>query len=518
MPLNLKSIYQKMEGKRKLFLQYADETARMFAPDLAPRGHNKAIDEILERPYTSRGIKAVRRLRSFLVKIMMPPGVRWHEIGIGPRDWTILSRIVRGDIDVLMSLASRFELRTQDTLDSIRVRGHRERISPAIRRNLVEGSTACANLPSGLRFYPLRSHVVEREDGQVRIMLCMDQREPDPREEESSTRNTIETIYTMVDYEKNEIWRQKDNEAARRVEDELPQQWFCFVPEIPDVGDYPMPYSWNYLRLATQVDHAEKSLAEAMAIASWDPIMLRTGTTAAKNPDAVRTKRTGETLVSNPGDVYLMEKQRNIAGWGFVAQMRNDDAIELSDAFAGGVKDRPELQGAPATAILAVINELGDEGIDLVSAYENTLQKPLVRSEMALFERVDPLLPALPGAAAELIQVMITTGPSALEQQRAMGNFVGVLGALKSLDERFVVNGKPIADELARQSRLKAEGWYGEISEEQMALQQLAAMQEQEASQPKSRTSSNGQGPRRETIMTAGGPQPPQPPPPVPGS
>ena len=332
--------------------------------------------------------------------------------------------------------------------------------------------------------------------------------------------NAVKHIYTMVDYAKGEVWRQTDSDAPRRIQDESPHQWFVFSAEIPDVDDYAVGYAYNYIRLIAQIDHAESSLAEALADAAFNPLGVKTGTPLAYNLDQIRNRRSGDPLVMSEGDIFRLSIGAKLADWRFVVGMRNDDKQELAEVFAQGIKDRPISQDTSATAVIEIIDEINTQASDVLTAYNETLQVALLRSELVLLELVEPLFPDLGAAAVDIVNPIVTTGITALERQRSLQRFVGMLGPLKSLDpERFIVNSGPIADEISKGMLLEGDDFWSVRSDQQIQLEQLAAIaQAQNARAPAGggQTTANGEGPRTETILTRGGPQPPQGAPPRP--
>jgi hypothetical protein len=199
-----------------------------------------------------------------------------------------------------------------------------------------------------------------------------------------------------------------------------------------------------------------------------------------------------------------------LGDWNFVVGMRNDDKQELAEVFAQGIKDRPISKDTSATAVLEIIDEINTQASDVLTGYAETLQAPMLKSEMSILEMIEPVFPNLPGRAADLVDSIVTTGISAIERQRSVQRFVGVLGGLKQLDDQFLVHSKPIADELSKGMMLESDGFYSE-AEQAGGIEQLLA-----AGPGGGGGSPTQNGSREETVMTNGGPQPPQGAPPRP--
>ncbi len=515
-----KVVYEGLKGDREIWLNFAEDTARLTIPSLDPRGHMRSKRH--DRPHTTEGTTAVFSMASMALKVLMPPGVLWGEVNMPPQVWKFLDKKVREGASFsendIGALKDKFRGRSQDVIKSLNQRNTRSRIGAAIRRNLVEGSTAIHNAPprpdadprerifrpEGIRIFPLRSHVVVRNEyGDVRI-LCIEEIIPvDPMQvQHKRDFKNEQRIWTLIDYESEEVWRQiGDRGDPFFVEDEPVDGYFVFSTEIPDIENYPHPYFWNYLRLIALIDHAEASMAEAMSDASWSPLGVREGSTLAEDPDMVTEKKTGEVIVGQEGDIFWWNAGRKIADWAWVAQMRNDDKRELDNISAKGIKDRSIAGDTSATAILEMVDEIETQALDLLSSLEDTLQRPLMKSEMAIHNRMVPLLDPNSDEArlAEFIDINITTGVGALSKQRSMIRFVTQgLGTLQQLDRRLRVNGVNAADRIAEGMLIDTEGLYEEIPPEQMAAP--------------GGVGPDGQPAREETVMTPGGPQPPQPP------
>ncbi len=516
-----KIIYEGQEGDRDQYLNFAEDTAALTLPSMDPRGMKRSARH--DRPHTTEGTTAVFSMSSQALKILMPPGVLYGDLDMPPYLWKFIEQQALGgevqfSIEDVRELKDRLKLRSFEIVKSLNQRNIRSRFGAAIRRNLVEGSTAIHNAPppegsdpvarmrrkEGLRIFPLRSHVVVRDPfGNVRQLVLMEELEPDVMMiQKRGDFGNILKIWTLIDYDSDMIWRQVgDRGEPFVVEDETTDGYFVMTSEMPDIDNYAHPYFWNYLRLIAQIDHAEASLAEAQADASWSPIGIREGSSLAEDPEQVTERRTGEPIVGQEGDIWYPNAGRKIADWAWVLQMRNDDKRELDNIAAKGIKDRA-VSEASATAVLEIIEELETQTQDLLSSYEDTGQRPLMASEAAIHDRFIPLLK--PGTEEELlkefVEISITTGVSALSKQRSMIRFVTQgLAALQKLDPTLIVHGEEAADRLGEGMMIETEGLYS-------------------TAPPQQQPGVNGTGaetgdlPREETIMTAGGPQPPQPP------
>lgn len=500
-------VYNQLAGERSRFIDYAVECAKIFDPTLAPNG-----TIIEERPWTSEGISNLRSLTSSVMKILMPPGVMWGGLDMPPEVWQELDRLaISGEVpeELVGSLRAKLRSRSNNMIGSLTQKNTRTRFSSAVHRNLVEGNTGIRNSPEGLTIYPLRSIGVRRnEHGEVIILAILEEQEPSPMAvQEVGDFNKSMMTWTLIDYEKNEIWRQTGtDEEAELVDDEEPAWYFVLVPQVPDIGHYSVGYAWNYLRLLSQVDHAEASLAQAMAFASWKPIGIREGSALADDPKKLMNTKTGDPIIMQEGDIIWPDTGRAIQDWSWVAAMRNDDKQEAGNAFAKGLKDRPLSPDMSATAALEIVDEINSETADLLGSYEETGQKPLLRSESRIQNLIAPLFTGDDNRLlGPLVRIQVITGINALDKQRTLSRMtLQILPMVMQLDRTVKAHGIEILDRIGEGMLVKTEGMYSQKSQQELLLEQAAAVQPQQ------------QGSREETMMTAGGPQPPQPPPPSP--
>lgn len=508
-------IYDELSPERAETLDFAEQTAKLTLPTLAPKG-----DRIYERPWTSKGTAAVRALASATLKIMMPPGVLWGRVDLPPEAWRELRRAEQAqetDPGLVQSLRDRIDGRTMDMMHSIKQKNTRSRGASLLLRNLVEGNNAVQNTPMGMRVYPLRSMVCRRNEfSEVDLLLLHETLPADPVAAQTKEELKREIhIYTLIDYERDEVWQQVDKEVMK-LDEEDPIHYWVVVPERPDIGNYAIPYAYNYLRLIASIDHAESSLAEAMAYCSWNPVGIREGSLLSQDPNQLMKRESSDPLVMQETDIIWPDKANKIGEWGFVAGMRSDDADELAQVFAMGIKDRAISADTSATAVLEIVDELNTQTQDLLSSLEDTFQRPLLRSENRIQEAISPLFAPdskEQGVLGQLLRIVVTSGVNAIEKQRTMGRMITqVMPAVQALDQRVIFHGEELLDRLGEGMLIETEGLYETMDPLEIELRKMLAG-EPSAFDQMGLPSRNGKtSPREETIMTAGGPQPPQPP------
>ncbi len=448
---------------------------------------------------------------------MVPSGVVWGTQDFEPEVWHAIERAADDEgldgVEFVAGLRRMLAAQAQAVVTSLTQKLARSRVVSAVRRNLVEASTMVVNDEDGITVFPLRCHTVIRASGQLRTAILEESRFGDPTApmpEESKT-------YTLIKYPyenrrtgergPGEVWRQNaDQDEAHRVDDEDWRQYIIVVPEIPDVENYPYGYAYHYMRLIAQMNHAEASLGEAMAAAAYWRIVLRQGSSTADKWKLFAKGKSGQPWVGNAEDITAFVTGVKIGDWGFVAQVLQNWKADLAKAFALGIKDRPSRTGTSATEILEIVDEISTQIEDLHTAYEDTLQKPLFASELALFDKTPEgidLAASIPESVRDAIRVVVTTGTSVLSKQQSIMRFaLQLLPAIAKLDQRVAVEGGPIL-----------EAFEGSLPFETGRMWRWN-QQQAPPEMPDDALTEGEDGatlPRTETIMTPGGPQPPQP-------
>lgn len=502
--INLKNIYGSRTHKRDRFLDAADRLSKLTLPTLFPKGDMGGDQEPFE-PYTHRGTQAIRSLASQMIKIQMPNGVQWGRVDLPPQQWGVL-RNTKPESEA--SVQKAMQEWSDHALTSLSQKRARSRAAAAIRRNLVEGNTLLVNSKEDIRIFPLRSFVCSRDAGELRWLILQETIEPDPFAGEA--KKNMER-YTLVRYpvsdrqtgkitEDGGVWQQIDDGHMSEADYDY-RQYIVIVPEIPEFDDYAYGYAYHYLRLISQLDHIERSLGEAIFIAAYNRPGIREGSTAALNYSKFVKGKSGEPWIGHEDDFFWITSDTKIGEWSFIASIESILKDELASTFAMGIKDRPVGSDTSATEILQIVDELNTQTADLLTAMEETFQKPLFESEVVLLERDGGSL--IPEGLSNIGRVVVTTGTSELARQQSLMRFsTQFLPAMQALDPmRLKINSGAIIQAFEDSMPFDTTAFYEWTPEPPPEMQ--AAMDAQVAADEMERT---------ETVMTAGGPQPPQPP------
>ncbi len=500
-------VYNELISGRDTYLDYAEDVAQLTMPWLKPKG-----EKIEEQPWTSQGTSSVRNLSSQTLKLMMPAGVQWARIDLPVFVWSLLhERAEKGDSSVTEENITRLEntlrQRTQEIHESLKQKNVRSRLGMALTRNLVEGTTVGHNTSRGMRIFPLRSLVCRRDEfGNVELIVLKQERQPLPEEmqTEGSRKSGTQFSYTLVDFVKDEVWQQDPpaspgGEPVIAKTKEPTDRYIVIVGELPDVDDYPVGYFYNFIRLIASINHAEASLADAMALASWNPLGIKEGSALADDTDQITKRKTGEPVIMQEGDAFpAIQNQAKLGEWSFIGAILEHDKAELAAIAAKGIKDRAMSPNTSATAVIQMIDELNSQTQDLLSALEETFQRPLFQSEMSILEQTTPMFDDETNELlGKHIKITVVTGINALEKQRTFTQFVTVaIPFAQQIDPSVGADGIAILDRMAETMLMDVEGIYFRIK--------------QDPPDPTKPVATGDKGIPKQNVPTRGGPQGPQ--------
>jgi hypothetical protein len=492
--MDLRAVYSYMEelgGEHSEALDNAESIAKLTLPGVAPRG-----TKIEDEPYTNEGTNAVLSRASSLDHGMFPPGATSFSYTLKE---SAKIAAEQEDQALLTELNTRLEKRRDDVASSLQRKAAKSRMIASFRRLLIEGSTLYVNHADRIDIYPLRDFVVERESGIPRIVICKQEITPDPLEitDQSPKNDKPVCTYTLFNFEKGEVWKQSDawegdaaKNAKRIDESEDPEerinirQAVLAVGEVPDVGDYPVGYAHHHRRLIAMLNHIDSGLGEGVAIAAWNLLRARPGSPVAADPEGIKSKRSGDVIVADEGDLEWLGAAVKLGDFAFLVGLREVLKDVLAVAFAMQLSNR-NYAGQPksATEIIELVSDIHQQSQDLGSTLEETLHRPLIAAETYLFEQANPILKGMkisndsPLAHPELLaDILITSGANALEEQRRERQFIlQEFPMLKTLDPMLQINGKKAADMFTARTRMQQNGLYYRLTPEQMVQQQLLA-------------------------------------------
>jgi hypothetical protein len=486
-------IWDHWSPARERFLQYAEETAELTLPFLEPKGNRISV-----RPFTQLGAQAVRSLAATVNRITFPPQAKWLKLDLNTRMKSELEQMAIENPEQAIQLAAFLDSRLAEVEDILisdfQILQGRARTSAAMLRNLVENNTGIHIDRESLRIFPLRNLVVFREGGAVRAAVFREEFADDFMTVNADRPESDRSwLYTLVNYEDDVVWQQQEDRIDGRKPptrvDSDPVQWFVFVSHVPDIDHYAPSYTWELMGLINELNHVSHSMAQAAAAAAWNVPVIREG--SALDPQILMNRKPGQPVIANPEDLSWFTSGTKIGDWEFVTRHRVALREELGSTFALGIKDRVN-QSATATEILQVAQELDTHTQDLLTSYEDTLQRPLVGALMHIhgFDSIE---------APELdkpVTVMITTGTNALQRETSFLRTVQTAAAVKQLDPTLQVDGVELMERGAAALQFETSGLFSR-----------AQPQPEQAGEPGVNAPESG----RAAAPPPGGPQPRQP-------
>jgi len=451
---DIKAAYESHVEARREYLDWAQEAADLTITSLRPKGL-----KVETRPWTQLGVQAVRSLGATMHRITMPPQVKWLKLDIEPSiratvpEDLIIEDAVGQPVPALMKLDTDLSHVEDSLLTTLSLMQARSRTASAMQRNLVEGTTGVAVFEDSLHFIPLRNLIVFREGGTVVFWIFREEFSEDAFTA-SPTRNETERkyIYTLVDYESEQVWQQQENGTPERVKADV-KQFFVMVGNTPDIDHYPTSYVYDHLGLINELNHMSERLGEAMATAAWNLPIIRPGSTLTQSE--LENHPSGKPLIVDPEDLSWFSAGIKFGDWQHVKAYRESLREELSQLFALGIKDRVA-KAATATEILQIAGELETHTQDLLSGYEETFQRPLVEATMVVSGLSRLAVPGLEKA----IRVLITTGQNALQRESSFTRMVNTASVVKSLDPFLGVDGLKVMEAAGAAQQFETKGFF----------------------------------------------------------
>lgn len=424
--MNIKAIYERMSPGRENALTRAEQAARLTITTIEPRGTALTGDIA----YSMEGADALQTLSSLVLQVLMPANQRWHRLKVpdevlaqvAASNPSVPPEALQAGVEQAMVAA---ENKVRDYLTSQRVKA---RLAWAIKRNFVEGSTVLRFMRNAVSVIPLRNAVQKRHSGEVLWFIVEEEVAPGPSET-GSIDERLPKVYTLVDYVNNAVWQQGESaENATKIEGDGadPRQWVLFSAMTGDIGDYPEPFAYFYRTLFNEMDGLITDLSRISAAAAWVVGAVNPGSTIT--PQQLARTKSGEIQFFNAGDVGFITTGIKVSDAGLVAARLNDLRQRKDRIFGGGVRDRAP-GDRTATEVLRMIEELEQNTADLLSNYDETLMHPMIRAAM-IAQGIDVRMPD----GKEPIEIVITTGQSALQRQVAVGRMIQAALMVQELD------------------------------------------------------------------------------------
>lgn len=413
------SLYHKLEGDRRPFLDKARECAKLTIPSLLPPdGHSSSSR--LPTPWQALGARGLNNLSSKLLLALLPPNAPCFRLTID--DFTLEELTqqegMRAQVEEGLNRIER------SVLNEIESNAIRVGVFEGIKHLLVAGNVLFY-LPStgGIRVFHLDRYVVRRDPmGNVldiitkenvsREMLPESFQLPDDAETKSPSGEKSIELYTHI-YRKGKKWHAYQEVKGQEVPGTRGSYPIDKCPWIPvrltaiDGENYGRGYVEEYQGDLQTLEGLSQALAEGAAAAAKVLFLVKpNGTT---DMDDVAEAESGDFREGNAEDITVVQLQKYN---DFRVALDHAEGITERLSFAFLLNSAVQRNGERVTAeeIRYMANELETALGGLYSVLSQELQLPLINRIMYQMER-QKRLPTLPEG---VVRPVVVTGIEAL--------------------------------------------------------------------------------------------------------
>lgn len=483
----LKSWYDELDGDRAAYLDRAESASKLTLPWYVQRNGDK--NGTLKTPYQSVGAEGVTNLASRLVMVIMPPNRPLFRLRIArkiveasnnPQKAKLLTEINTG--------LSRIE---KEVTGIIETTGDRTNLFAAMLHLLISGNVLLHVMPEGMKVFPLRSYVVQRDpDGNVITIIVKEEvaYEALPKKirkalvsnalhaEDEETRSTLHPyeIYTLI----------------KLVGDKWVVRQECEDMAIGKAGMYPLDLCpWLPLRLYRSEEeaygrgyveqyigslHSLECLSEALVQASVaaSKVVFLVHPNATTKIDQLTKAENLAFVVGNKADIDVLQIEKYNDLQVAKAQIQELTA-SLSKVFLMHTSIQRNAERVTAEEIRYMAQELETALGGLYSVLAKEFQKPYITLRIHYLQEdglidtfADGLVPeTVTGVdalgrgqdATALVQygdnVFKTLPPQASMQYINIQGYLKALAAAYGIDDTTILK----SDEILEQERAQAQ-------------------------------------------------------------
>lgn len=420
---------------RKKFLDRAEEIAKLTLPTIEPRGLL-----LTDVAYSHDGAQAVRGLSSSIRKVLMPANRTWHKMQLTAEVQKQIEAEIAargGDLEATMKQING-AIRDEMVSGEKRINSYlhrrkvKSRIARAITRNLIEGFNVIRVLKDQVNVFPLRLIAAYRQHGDLRFYVLKEEKPIDVKVfAGNDNEGEADYIYTMIDVVNSEVWQSQNDGEAKQVRPDVDggdsRQYVAFNSEMPDTEHYPDSFSYTFLPLFNEIDALVMDLGEAAANAAWAVLGIDPGSSIS--PTEVIKWKSGQAYKFAANQLEWLSSATKLTDFGIVNKRLEMLQAERRKVFGAGIRDRSP-GDVTATQILQEVEELDEQTADLLVNYDETLLAPLATA-VAVVEGI--LTFEVPGVDSP-IEVIVTTGNSALQRQVSIMRMLQAMPIIQALD------------------------------------------------------------------------------------
>ena len=346
--MNIIEIYKKNATERDHYVEEAQLISELTIPSICPRasqgnsnynyGNNEANNpRKLRRPKSSAPARGVNSLSATLTSTLNPPNIQFFRFIYDPT-----LTLSQESQDMVNDIYHGYEKKVESFLAKFNFFAFSNSLT---KRCLIEGNVGCkVDVERGFMLYPLRCIQIKRSFGTKYYAIFEESiLKPDP-DDKNVMRPYRQYIY--VDYKKNEVLTQQEDQEQAKKTDELASQYIVAVTELPVDESYGRSFYIDYYGLLKSIDQAATALEEAQLNCSWNWISF-SGPSNIPTDRIAKIKNRQVVRLPNHEMVHWQGTGQKISDWQFVNQMliEKEQAIQYISA-AGLVAKAGSMQTA----------------------------------------------------------------------------------------------------------------------------------------------------------------------------
>lgn len=459
---SLRSMYERQETDRYVFLQRARQCSELTIPTLIPPlGHNKTTKYYT--PWQGIGARGVNNLAAKILLALLPPNAPFFKLSVD--DFTI-AELSQGNPSGRSKIDEGLNKVERSVQTEIENSGYRAPIFLALK-HLIVGGNVLLYLPAegGMRVFGLDSYVAKRDPkGNLLEIIIKESVNPDALDKD---------IYDLIQEAKEKgtslsaakRYEKKDDDSKERgvtKRDEVDiftrfyrddNKWYMYQEvldvEVPDSqGEWPadkapfLALRWNtvenedygrsyveeYLGDLISLEGLSKAIVEAAASTAkivW--LVSPNGVTVAKD---ITEAESGDAIVGNKDDVHCLQAEKQ-ADMRIASETIKTIADRLSHAFMLASAIQRNGERVTAEEIRYMAGELESALGGVYSVLSQEFQLPFVRRVMDRMQK-QKRLPKLPD---QVVTPTITTGVEALGRGQDLNKYVQFMQLLAQSPE-----------------------------------------------------------------------------------
>lgn len=417
-----KALYERLKGKRDIYIKRAEDCALMTIPSLFPREvHNEATS--YQTPNQSIGARGVNNMSSKLLLALLPPNSTFFRLT--PTEAVTAEIEQSGDTDALDEIEKELEKLERKIMLYIETQQIRTTIKEALNQLLVAGNCLLFLPPAegGAKLYRLNNYVLQRDAlGNVIQAVTLDVLsyatlpedlkayiDSDGQKHELS--DDVE-IYTHIYLKGNYFYTYQEINDVK-IKDSEQQYPITKTPYIPlrlikvDGEDYGRSYIEEYLGDLINLDaHCEALRNLASITADIKFLVNPQGRTSVRR---LQRAKAGDYVAGRIEDINALQTNKTSDLQVSMQYVQNLER-QLGYVFMLPSAVQRNAERVTAEEIRQVAGELEDTLGSTYSILSQELQLPLVRRLITQLEQRGELPPLPEG----LVEPTITTGLEAL--------------------------------------------------------------------------------------------------------